>query len=332
MSASSRPGRRRICALVAAALAAAVTARPAAAISPYAGTGGAAFLQLKQGSARAMALGNAAVAMVDGADGLLYNPAALGLAQQREIDYSYMRYVQGLNTPLYMAYAHPLGRTVWGANIDYINDSNFDVRDANGIPQPGTNIRVNDGYGTVAVARSFWYEKLYLGAAVREVHEDNAGNLHDSVVGDVGIIVRPNETVSLAAAYQDFGTSVYNVASIARAGASFHIGDLLTLGFEINKAADDNPRAGIGAEFVVPEEYLEYGQLAFRVGYYSADYLGQSFNSTLVNLHLDQTSGVSFGFGLFTSQAFGYGLGLDYAFVPFGALGTIDQVSIKLKF
>jgi hypothetical protein len=35
---------------------------------------------------------------------------------------------------------------------------------------------------------------------------------------------------------------------------------------------------------------------------------------------------------LYTSQAFGYGLGLDYAMVPFGALGTVDQISLKVKF
>jgi UDP-N-acetylmuramate--alanine ligase len=28
----------------------------------------------------------------------------------------------------------------------------------------------------------------------------------------------------------------------------------------------------------------------------------------------------------------GYGLALDYAFVPFGALGTVDQISLKVKF
>jgi len=41
---------------------------------------------------------------------------------------------------------------------------------------------------------------------------------------------------------------------------------------------------------------------------------------------------MSFGIGLYTSQAFGYGLGLDYAFAPYGALGSVDQFTLKLKF
>ena len=89
---------------------------------------------------------------------------------------------------------------------------------------------------------------------------------------------------------------------------------------------------GIGAEFQVPEQYLELGQLTFRVGYYNADNQGQSFSDELKGLRLDRTSGLSFGFGLYTSQAFGYGLALDYAFVPFGALGSVDQISLKVKF
>ena len=69
-----------------------------------------------------------------------------------------------------------------------------------------------------------------------------------------------------------------------------------------------------------------------RVGYKNVDSYGQSFDSTLKTLHVDQTSGISFGFGMYTSQAFGYGLSLDYAFVPFGALGTVNQMSFKVKF
>lgn len=302
------------------------------AIDPAAGTAGAAFLKLKQGSARQMAMGESSVAITEGADALTWNPAGLALAQQKELAYSYLRYVQGLDTPLFLAYAHPMGRTVWGANLSYISDSGFDVRDANGIPQPGTNVQVHDGFGTLGVARSFWYEKLFLGGALREIHEDNAGNLHDTLVGDAGVIVKPNNVLSLGFAVQNFGSNIKNVAAITRGGAGLRLGDFVLLGVELNKAQDSAAHFGIGAEFQVPEEYLELGQLAFRMGWYNADNLGQSFSSELQGMHLDRTSGLSFGFGLYTSQAFGYGLGVDYAFVPFGALGTVDQISLKVKF
>lgn len=302
------------------------------AIDPNAGTGGAAFLRLGQGSARAMALGDSFVALAEGSDSLIYNPAGLAVTQQKEVVYSYLRYVQQVDSPLYIAYANPMGRTVWGANMAYVGADNFDVRDANGVPQPDTNVHVRDGFGTFGLARSFWYEKLFLGGALREVHEDNAGNVHDTLVGDVGVIAKPNNVLSLAFAFQNFGTSVGNVASIARGGAGFRLGDFVNLGLEVNKAADRGARVGLGAEFLVPEEYLELGQLTFRVGWYNSDNLGQNYSDALKALHLDRASGLSFGFGLFTSQAFGYGLGLDYAFVPYGALGAVDQISLKVKF
>jgi hypothetical protein len=297
-----------------------------------AGTAGAAFLEIQQGSARAMALGHSYVAMAEGSDALTWNPAGLAATQQKEVAYSYLSYVQNLDTPLYLAYAHPMGRTVWGANLAYLSDDGYDVRDVNGVPQPSTAVQVHDGFGTIAVARSFWYEKLQLGGAVRMVHEDNAGNLHDTVVGDVGAIMKPNNFLALGFAVQNFGTVVTNVASVVRGGAAFHAGDFVTIALEVSDAADAGLRVGIGAEFQIPEEYLEVGQLAFRVGYYNSDNFGQSFSNTLESLKLDRTSGLSFGFGLFTSQAFGYGLGIDYAFVPFGALGTVDQISLKVKF
>src|SRR5688572_29956939 len=108
-------------------------ASPARAIDPRAGTGGATFMKIGIGGARAMALGRSFAALGEGVDALPYNPAGLALAQQKEVSYSYLRYVQEISAPFYMAYAHPLGRTVIGANLAYINVDGFDVRDTNGI-------------------------------------------------------------------------------------------------------------------------------------------------------------------------------------------------------
>ena len=307
-------------------------AAPAWAISDQAGIGGAQFLKLQQGSARAMGLGQAYVAMAEGADALTWNPAGLALTQQKELSYSWLRYVQDVDSPLYIGYAHPLGRTVWGANLSYISVSGFDARDANGVPRSGDNMVVHDGFGSVAVARSFWYEKLFVGGALRMVHEDLAGSSHDTLVGDGGVLLRPNSVLTLGFAVQNFGSRTENVSSITRGGAALRLGDFFNLGLELNQAADAGAHFGVGGEFLLPEQYLDFGQITFRAGYHSADSLGQSFDDSLKSLQMDRVSGLSFGFGLFTSRAFGYGLALDYAFVPYGALGTVDQISLKIKF
>ena len=110
------------------------------------------------------------------------------------------------------------------------------------------------------------------------------------------------------------------------------LGDFVTVGLEISKASDSGARLALGGEFQLPEEYLDVGQLALRIGYRDGDSLGPSDDETLKSLRLDRASNLSFGFGMYTSQAFGYGVSLDYAFVPYGALGTVDQISVKLKF
>jgi hypothetical protein len=297
-----------------------------------AGTGGATFMELQQGSARAQALGQAYVALAEGADALTWNPAGLALSQQKEVSYSYLRYVQNTDSPIYLGYAQPLGRTVWGANLAYLSVSGFDARDANGVPQTNDNVYVRDGFATIAVARSFWYEKLFLGGALRVVHEDLASSVHDTLVGDVGALLKPNSVLTLGAAVQNFGSAVENVPSTVRGGAALRLGDFFNLGFELNRAADSGAHVGVGGEFLLPESYLDIGQVTFRAGYYNADSLGQSYSSTLKTLQLDRAAGLSFGFGLFTSRAFGYGVAIDYAFVPYGALGTVDQFTFKVKF
>ena len=316
------------------ALVAALAAAPAGAIDSSAGTSGAQFLQIGQGSARAEALAGAYVALAEGSDALTWNPAGLAATQQREFAFSYMRYVQGLDSPVYLGYAQPMGRTTWGGNFGYMTDSlsGGDVRDVNGVPLQASNVTVRDGYATIGLARSFWYEKLLVGGAVRGVSENIAGSDHSTLALDFGVILKPTNALSLGFAVQNFGASTADVTRTTRGGAALRLNDFVTVSGELSEASDSGATIAIGGEFQLPEEYLDFGQLTLRIGYKNVDSYGQSFDSTLKTLYVDQTSGITFGFGIYTSQAFGYGLSLDYAFVPYGALGIVDQISFKMKF
>jgi hypothetical protein len=326
--------RSRIAAAAAALALAALAAAPAAAIDSSAGTSGAQFLNIGQGSARAQALGGAYVALAEGSDAMTWNPAGLAATQQREFAFSYLSSVQGLSSPVYLGYAQPMGRTTWGGNFGYMSDSlgSGDVRDANGVPQQATNVNLRDGYAAIGLARSFWYEKLFLGASIRGISEYIAGSAVNTLAMDFGAILKPTNALSLGFAVQNFGASSANVARTTRGGAALRLNDFVTVAAELSEATDTGAQIALGGEFQLPEEYLDFGQLTMRIGYKNVDSYGQSFDSTLKTLHVDQTSGISFGFGVYTSQAFGYGLSLDYAFVPFGALGTVNQMSFKVKF
>ncbi len=313
-------------------LSALFSARGVCAVESSAGTRGANFLKIGQGSSRAMALGGAYVALSEGTDAISWNPAGLAVTQQREFGFSYLRYIQKVDSPLYLSYAHPMSRTTWGASFSYISIDGFDVRDAQGVPQNDSTVGVRDGQMSIGIARSFWYEKFFLGGSARVVHEDIAGSAKDTIVGDIGAILKANSTLSLGFALQNAGSGATNVAQISRVGAAMRLGDFVTASMEISQAADSGTRVALGGEFQLPEEYLDVGQISLRIGYHSGDSFGQSTDETLKSLRLDRASNLSFGFGLFTSQAFGYGVAIDYAFIPYGALGTVDQISVKMKF
>lgn len=302
------------------------------AVDSEAGASGGGFLKMGQGSARAMALGRAYVGIAEGSDSLNWNMAGLGVTQQKEVVYSYMRTIRDVSTPLYLAYAHPMGRTVWGANIGYLTVGGIDARDETGRPVDSDSAQVRDGFGSLGIARSFWYEKLFLGGGIRLIHEDIVGSVHDTMVGDIGGLFKPNNVISLGFAAQNLGGGKTNAATVVRGGVGFKLGDFLTTSVEVNKESDNKPRAGLGGEFQLPEEYLEFAALTLRVGFYTADNLGQGYGATVKKYNLDRSNGFSFGFGLYTSRAFGYGVSIDYAAVPSGALGTMDQISMKVKF
>lgn len=330
--------RRLVAFAASAALLAA--AAPAHAIDPAAGTGGANFMKLGLGSARALALGRAYVALAEGVDAITWNPGGLALAQQREFAWSHYNYVQdiGGNSPfnpksMFMGYAHPLGRTVFGANFAYMSIDGFDVRDEAGHPLDGSGVRVQDGFFTLSAARSFWYEKLFLGGSLRGIYEDNAGTTHSVLAGDAGVLLRPNQYVTFGASAQNLGAGVEKVAQITRFGAAGRVLELLTLSAELNKANDNGTRIGLGAEFTLPEDMLQVGQLHLRAGFHNADDLGQPLEENRSFLYpLIGPPQWSFGIGLYTAQAFGYGLNLDYTMVSLGALGTGKMMSLKVKF
>jgi hypothetical protein len=324
---------RSLAVFAALAAAAGAGASPARAIDSAAGTGGASFMKLGLGSTRALALGGAYVALAEGADALTWNPAGLALAQQREFVYSYYRYVQNIDSPFYMGYAHPVGRTVFGANFAYLSIDGFDVRDEFGHPLDSSGVRVQNGFATFSVARSFWYEKVFLGASVRAIHEDDAGTIYGALVGDFGTLLKPNQYVTFGFSSQNFGSGVSRVAQVSRFGAAARVFELLTLSGEVNKASDNSARASFGAEFILPEDFLQVGQIALRAGFHNSDDLGQVLQENRSFLYpLIGSPQWSFGLGLYTAQAFGYGIGFDYSLVSMGALGTADQLSLKVKF
>jgi hypothetical protein len=305
---------------------------PSWAINADAGTAGGSFLKIGAGSARAVSMGRAYVALAEGTDALLWNPAGIAVSSQRELSVGVTSWVQDVSAQT-LGYIQPLGRTVLGVGATYLSVNGFDVRDDNGVPLNGDKSVVRDGAAYVSVAHSFLFEKLFLGLTLKEVYEDNGGPRQSTLVEDLGAILKPTSVLSFGAAIQNLSNDKTRVASTQRLGAAYKPSSFFDVSVELSKDSDNQSRVGAGAEFILPEEVLTVGQLAFRVGYYEADAQGENRDNSIVkSLSLQRTSGLSFGMGLFSTGLTGYGLGLDYSFVPMGALGVSNQIVFRILF
>jgi len=307
------------------------TAQAGFAINSKAGTQAGSFMKLGIGSPKAQALGHAYSALAEGPDALVWNPAGVGMSKQREMYFTYLSWVQDYGG-YYFGYVHPIGQTVIGVNAAYMTVDGFDARDANNIPQPNDEVTVRNDFLTLTLARSFFVESFSIGASLKRVSENNAGSEYANMVFDLGAHLHFGDLLHFGGALMNMGNKD-EVVQISRIGAALSLGSYVTISGELEGASDNRVRPGLGLEILIPEDTTQLGRLSFRAGYYDADDHGKNYDGGIVErLNLDKTSKLSFGMGLYTSQLLGYGVGIDYAFTPFGALGTVNQLGLRFVF
>lgn len=296
------------------------------------GTSGAAFMKIPTGSPRAQALGNSGVSLVEGGEAMNINPAGIASAQMREISFSYLGWLQDYSGQ-YISYVHPVGQSVVGLNLAYYGMQDFDVRDTDGIPLYSNDVKVRNGYATLTLAKGFFYEKFLVGVSAKEVLEDNYTTEYRNLVYDAGAVLRLGRKLSLGWSGQNYSGKGKQVVQVTRVGGAWVFNPFLTLAVEKRTYTDRAGKLSGGVEINLPEELLQVGRVSLRVGYTPGDGMGKNIDDkTLDNLGMSNVSGWSFGFGLFSSQALGYGMGLDYTMVPYGALGKASQMALKFQF
>lgn len=300
------------------------------AIAPEAGTDAGAFMKIGLGSPRAQALGRAYSAMASGADSLYWNPAGIAGTKEKEIFAAHLQWIEDY-TGNTIAYVQPLGQAVMGVNLAYMTIEDFDEMDPLGIPVP-SDTRVQHSFAGITLATGIFKKSINLGGTVKRVSENNGDNEHVSVVFDMGAQIKLGKLVSFGGAYQNMGGGD-DVVQIVRYGAAVNFSRYITIAAELEDPSDNKARVGVGFEFNLPESILQLGKFSLRLGYYDHDDMGTNREDDwLKNLNLDKTSKLSFGFGLESKELFGYGFGLDFAFMPSGALGKAMQVAVKFIF
>ena len=304
---------------------------PAAMADTYAdaGTSASAFLKIDAGSPRAQALGNAFVSIAEGPEALFWNPAGAASATTRELAFAYQDYLQGYKSRV-LSYLQPMGKTIIGVTLNYMDMNGFDYRDEYGNMQPVVGKPVQNFVGSVSLARGFVNQKLQLGATAKYINEKLDTYRYTNVGFDIGGKFRPVNWLGLGAALVNIGDKDEMPRGL-RLGADLNT-KYWTISGEYMKYRDDEWRYGVGLEIHIPEDLLQVARFDLRVGYYDRESTGYSDSKNLKSLGLDSTSKVSFGFGIYSGELFGYGASLDYAVTPFGALGTSQQIAVSVQF
>lgn len=300
-----------------------LAALPAAAYASGAGTTAAPFLKAAM-SPRAVALAGAYSAMGDDSGAVFVNPAGLAQFEEQEAALDFSTYLQDAKMGN-LSYAGRMKDNRFGLGVTFMTVGGIERRgltdSVGSVPELGT-FDANDLAVTLAYAKKDISPELMPrldgGVSFKFIRSGIDDETAVAFAADAGVIYRATEKLRFAMAMQNFGTKMKFVdesdplpVSI-RAGGSYKVSDRLSVAAEINEYLQD--------EKFYPSLAAEYwfrDALALRGGY--------KFGYDTSNLGAEV--GLSLGFGIKVQ-----GIGVDYAFLPFGDLGNIHRFGMWMQF
>ncbi len=326
------------------------------------GTTNANFLKASQG-VRPIAMGETYIALGNGLDTLYWNPAGLVQQEAPALGLSHSFWFQDISTE-YLAYGTPLGPLgAFGVGLTVLHTGAVEetLEDASG-NYAGTGgqysaleLALVAGYaqklGRLLPGTTGFLSNVLIGGSLRIINENIAdGSLFGGGL-DVGALWRDTEVVAapqVTAAgapvasgeskqmIRDsglrFGLVAQNLGMTTdklmpmnfRAGAGYVVNDLFspfgraTLAADVLVPIDNEVRISLGGEYAHLSENTEF---AARVGYK----IGSEIKDLDALAGLTAGLGVGIRAGLIKYQ-------IDYAFVPYGELGSTHRAALTLAF
>jgi long-subunit fatty acid transport protein len=301
---------------------------PCRAISNNAGTKNGAFLNIAT-DARGVALGNCVVSMPSGADAMRWNPAGLGLLEEKEVSATHIQYYQDVHIEN-AAGVFPIEEGGVGASAFYLAPGSLDGRNLNG--DPTGDFKFYDMVGAIGFGRKMLTRAegadVSIGAELKIVQEAIADQSFQNPAFDIGALASPADNLNLGFSVRNLASSKANFAREMIGGASYTIFRVFTGAFAVDYSNDAPIRYSVGGEYKIPEY-----DAAVRAGYQSHDSLDNSIDSRIPALRGAGVAGLTMGAGMnYKPPMFPtLRLGLDYAMAPFGALGISHTLTFKVK-
>jgi len=266
------------------------------------------------GAARATALGMAYVGVADDVSALFWNPAGLSSLTRAEVTASHRSWISDSFQDSVVVGA-PMGDAGGLAlSFHYVDYGSFEGRDLGGFPAAPYSAqqgKVGAGWGRKVLG------DLAVGVALNGVMQNLAGQTEFLVGGDLGLLLRTQDGWGVGVSVENLGLGEKSseLASSLRLGASKKWKD----------AKGTSLLAALGGAF----QWEGYAALQVGVegSYESLFFLRAGYDLQLQNTGLTGLQGLTAGAGLFLEP-----LRLDYAFVPYGDLGSTHLLTLGYSF
>ncbi len=283
-------------------------------------------LQQSGGTARAMSMGSAVIAVDQGSASLLWNPAGLSRMSCKEVALHHnsglgdtMQEIFVFGMPLGEVKEEGKGGSMGGiaASIGYVSYGSFTGADTIGT-ETG-NYNAGDYSASLG-----WGKELFRNVSGGVVLKGNrstfASQSYNTLSTDLGLLWNATRELDLGVSYSNFGTKVggSGLTSGLRLGAGYKVDKhwLLAASSELqNKAMN---RLQLGTEYLIGDVDGQANVLALRGGY----------QLSFPNRELGVLAGMSWGLGYTLTKA----IAIDYAMLPTGDLGISHRLSVTYKF
>ena len=288
-----------------------------AALPVKADTGTAAFSYLKTDSGgRAAALGGAYTALGDDSFSVFYNPAGTVYMDRSEVAVSHALWLEDMSIEN-VAFVHNLSpRLSLIMGVSALLSGDIKSYSADGSSAGSFSANEMTVSGGIAYIIN---QRIYVAAQAKMFSQSTDDESARAVGGDAGMIYRGDYARIAFSALNlgqkiKLGTQAFDLPRALRAGISREIIKNIKLGVDWIDYIDSGSHAAAGLEYKLDIGDDGDQSLFFRGGYYS----GHDTNSG---------SGISAGIGFNTSD-----LRVDYAFTPYGDLGSAHRFSVALMF
>jgi hypothetical protein len=277
-----------------------------------AGTEGASFLEIPVGG-RPAALAGAYSALSTDAYAPVWNPAGLGFLKDTELATTHLSYLNGIGYE-FVGLAGQLspGHSL-GASVQYLHTGDLQGLDASG--NPSAQFTVSYGAYSLAYGQTLG-DDLSVGVTGKLITGQIDGSSARAWTADVGAMYRPSERWTLAGVVGELGTDLTFLSQpdplprAVRLAVAFQPRQDLVFSLEGQAPTNSSPSLSAGGE------WRALDVVALRAGY-RTDVIRQ--NSPM--------AGVTTGVGLRV-----WGQDFDYAWVPFGDLGTTQYFTLVIRF